>query len=252
MPRYQPTEAERRRGLVVGLWGEPSPGPPELALATAVARGLAKPELDLAMVVASWVGFPDRSRYAPEIAGSLEALEKTGRPAPEHAFGPGLAASLICLPLVLRSYSSNVNVVSGAYHVARLLDPHPVGQWASVAVSVVTACFLQGRSDFAADLIEVLRANEAPPALLTMARGVPVRRVVGLEDRTTNGIEDQLGDVLSVVYRTTNRAAASRGMAGRGPILQRIGEAMLGARDGDGATPIPKELEEMLDQLEST
>jgi hypothetical protein len=164
---------------------------------------------------------------------------------------PGLGAALVTLPLVLRTYLSNQNVLTGAYHLAALLDPHPVGQWAAVAVSVAAACFLRGRSDFVADLIEALRENEAPSELVAMARRLP-NTVLEAQPRWRLGSEvvDGLEPTLAAVIRRrpTGFGAASRPAR---PVLARIEAALIGARDGTPGTELPDELEMILSGMES-
>jgi len=235
-------------GLFTGGLGDPVP---ELRLARTLALGLSRPDFDLAQVVGGWVDTRAEVPYPDEVSGSLTWLADHGVPAPDRAFGPGLAASLVTLPLVLRTSASKLNVVSGAFHVARLLDPHPVGQWAAVAVSVVAACFLHSRLDFAADLIEALRSNDAPSSLLAVARWVPIGDRRPREGVTVGPVEAELAALFGTLYHQPNRAKAWGALEGRGKRVERLGSALLGARDGGSADALPNDLEALLDRLNS-
>ncbi len=250
MPSRQPTIADRRRGFLFGLFGATDDaGPPELRLARLVALEIGEPDVDLHRLVRRWTREPVSPELSSEMRGAVEWLANREPPPPDLGLPPGIGAALITIPLALRTYPSGQNVVSGAYHVARLLDPHPVGQWAAVAVSVVTACFLRGRGDFAPDLIEALRENDAPSGLLAMARRIPTG--IRPEPGSGVGVEGLLEAVLEAVARRSTADPAAIGHRAPDPRAIRLAAALIGARDGMAHQTLSEDLELLLGRLET-
>jgi hypothetical protein len=202
----------------------PAAEPGEVALARVVANQVASPELDLAALVAQWLSGREQLSLSPGVRAALSHLANHGAPAPEQPGLAGLGAAMVCLPLVARHGSSDRNLVSGAYHVARLLDSDPVAHWQAVGVSVATACFLRGQRDVIPEVLGAFRANEAPAGLADVTRRVPI---------WSRPKDDGAGDFEQLLWCLHHFREASRvtaGVADRGPIVLRLAEAMVAAR----------------------
>jgi hypothetical protein len=113
-----------------------------------------------------------------------------------------------------------------------------------MAVSVVAACFLQGRRDFVPDLIEALRVNQAPSELVAGIGRVPIWGA----GRQEGGV---VGQVVLLFWCLHHLSAAKVPgyLAPHGPLLLALGTALVGARDGIAAGSLPEELELTLDRL---
>lgn len=171
------TPAIARTESLLAALIEPFPGPDspgELLLTRILADRLTAPEINLAAIVSDWIAAPIVGQLSPNVAGGLRSLRETGCP-PVDAPGPeSLAAAMVVLPLVTRTWPNDRNVISGAYHLAKLLDPDPANQWRAVGVSLATACFLRGQRDPVPEIATAFRANGAPPELAAAIGRVPV------------------------------------------------------------------------------
>jgi ADP-ribosylglycohydrolase len=109
----------------------------------------------------------------PETGAALVHLARHDAQ-PSEAAGAGSDPLVRVLPVALAAYDAPRTLVSATYHIATLTHPLPEVAWAAVAVNVALARFLQGKRDFVPDVIEALRSNEVPAALLAAVRRVPL------------------------------------------------------------------------------
>lgn len=206
---------------------------------------VADPELDVGRLVAGWTANRDLPGIDAVIRGSLRYLAEQGAPIPVGEGPGGVEAAVVTLPLVLRTWASNANVVSGAYHLSAVLDPSPVGRAVAVGVSVVAACFLRGRRDFVPDLIEALKHNEAPPELVAEARRAPIW---ARPDRAPSGPVESIGELFWALHHLGGTKAAAH-LARCEASVGLLSGALVGARDGVGPSTLDFELEQVLDRL---
>ncbi|MGH7658284.1 MAG: ADP-ribosylglycohydrolase family protein, partial [Gemmatimonadales bacterium] len=146
------------------------------------------------------------------------------------------------LPVALATLASPRNLVSGTWHVARLLHPEERCAWGAVAVNIALARFLLGHRDFVPDVIEALRMNEAPADLIEVVRQVPLRR---REDLPV--MREPAGHVLHTVevalWFAWHEPKLERGLVwianagGDTDTNAAVAGALLGARDGEDAIP---------------
>lgn len=222
-----PPAASSAAGSLVAALVEPFAGPDqpgEAVLAGIVADRMTDPEIDLAAIVSAWITAPIDGRVSPNVAAGLASLRESGCP-PMDAPGPeSLAAALVVLPAVSRTWPNDRNVISGAYHLARLLDPDPANQWRAVGVSLATACFLRGQRDPVPEIAAAFRANDAPPELALAVSRVPVW---GRPQGATPGDFEAL---LWCLHHERYGPRFPESLAGRGPIVHRLARAMHVAR----------------------
>lgn len=241
MPRLPPSLQDRRRGLLAGAVG-PDLEAGERALTRATVLLALSGGLDLGRLTGSWLAVPQEA-LPITVGAALGHLRVTGSPLEEAAGLPTLVPALAVLPLVTRTFQSAPNVVSGSFHVAALLDPSPTSAWAAVAVSVAAACFLQARRDFVADVMEALRANEAPSELLAGLAKVPIWHRAPLPV----GVVAELRDVLWAVHHLPSVAGVTGQLAGLGSTAVALGSALAGARDGAPVADFDEELHHLLE-----
>lgn len=207
--------------------------PGEHALASTLLEE-AGPALDFGRLVGRWIALRDRPFEAPEVLQALHHLADSGSPALEGAFGPGLGAAVVTLPLAGRLARSPRNLTAGTFHLARLLDPHPVGVFAAVAVAVTAACLLGDRRDFVPDVLDVLLANEGPPALIEAVRRVPVFRaepaLSSVDDPAGRGVQGS-AMVLWLLRHERAEPTALERAAPHGPEAVRLVRALIRLRD---------------------
>lgn len=235
----------RAAGTLVGLaagralaLGERPDG--SLALTRILAEDLAAGRRDLRALAQRWV---ERHRVEPadidpETGAALSHLGRHDAP-PSHAAGSGSDALVRVVPVALAAFDAPRTMVSATYHIAALTHPDPVVTWAAVAVNVALARFLQGKRDFVPDVVEALRNNEVPAALLAAVRRVPLPPRSGSPAALGGALDDAeaalrlayheplLERGLEATARPGSHAAGRAGLAG----------ALLGARDGVGAIP---------------
>jgi ADP-ribosylglycohydrolase len=141
--------------------------------------------------------------------------------------------------VALAAYDAPRTLVSATYHIATLTHPLPEVAWAAVAVNVALARFLQGKRDFVPDVIEALRSNEVPAALLAAVRRVPLRTSrTATEDAPGQAVADAEA-ALWLAYHEPVLERGIRGMAtGKAAVGQTgLAGALMGARDGISAIP---------------
>jgi hypothetical protein len=257
--------SDRRAGWLVGavigsmltapaapvamLDGEPVAVPPPpgrrrgaTALADALLAQLAQGGVDLHRLAHEWVQWWESDGFGADgpLGEALGHLREFDAP-PDQLSAGNIAALAATLPAALTAASPR-GMVSGTFHVARLLDPDPLTGLASVAVVVAGATLLEGRQDFVADVIAVLRANDAPPRLLDPVRHLP--RDPYRPPAPPAGVAPDPVDVavwaLWTALHRHRGIPALRDMALLGGIPAEAGAvlgALLGARDGTAGWP---------------
>lgn len=160
--------------LVAGSRG----GPPAVrdaavALADALLLELTGGGVDLQRLARRWVDWQREQGGCrdPLLGQALDHLEEFDAPAAVLA-GGSIAAVAAALPAALASASPRA-MISGSFHVARLLDPSEETALATVATVLAGAALLEGRRDFVPEVVAALRANDAPAALLDPIRTIP-------------------------------------------------------------------------------
>lgn len=225
-------------GRALALGDAPDGG---LALTWLLAEALADGRRDLRELAHRWVERhrDDPSAIDPETAAALVHLARHDAP-PAQAAGQGSDAIVRCLPVALAAFDAPRTLVSATYHIAALTHPDPLVAWSAVALNVALARFLQGKRDFVPDVIEALRNNEVPPALLAAVRRVPLPAGAA---PGSDGVGRALADVEAALRLAYHEPLAERGLASLAPLgaaaAARAGlaGALLGARDGVAAIP---------------
>ena len=237
---------DRARGLLAGLFlSRDRPAPGECALARVLLGALDTPEIDLARIVAGWVALNPGPGLTPAVASGLDWLREHGSPPLPHHEPAGLGAALVVLPLVLRTRFSQANLVSAAYHTAGLVTGSQPGAWAAVAATVTAACFLQDRRDFLGDVLEALKANDAPAALVDGVRQIPFR-LPGREG-SWDGSGDETLELLWASHHLPTAARVAQHLGPLGHVAMTVGIALAGAREGIGPDQsLDADLERML------
>jgi hypothetical protein len=144
-----------------------------LALADALLDELTGGGVDLRRLARRWVEWrrDDGLGLDPFLGEALDHLEQFDAPITVLARG-SIVAVAAALPAALASASPRA-MISGSFHVARLLDPAEETALATVATVLASAALLEGRRDFVPEVVAALRANDAPPALLEAIRTIP-------------------------------------------------------------------------------
>jgi ADP-ribosylglycohydrolase len=227
------------RGALAGAGGVATP----LTLLRVLADELAAGRVDLRMVAERWVESRriDSAGVDPETAAALDFLGRYHAPPEDSgARGPGPFARV--LPIALLTFDSPRNLVSATFHTAALTHPDPGPAWAAVAVNVALATFIQGKRDFVPAVLEVLRGNSVPEALLAAVRRIPLGRRQGLPDPAVAGAE-AVAAAETVLWLAYHEPLLTRGLealaeAGSpsAPVAIAAG-ALMGARDGSAAVP---------------
>ena len=250
MPRLLPALSSRAEGAVLGLaagrWLAAVDGPDcELALALILAEELGAGRPDLRRVAERWVERhqSDSRGIGQETAAALSHIARHGIP-PRQGAGRSADPLVRCIPVALAMFDSPLNLVSGTYHVAALTHPDPAVTWSAVALNVALARFLQGKRDFIADVLEVLRNNPVPEELLGAVRGVPLERRAELSAAELSPA-DAVGCVRAALWLAYHEPLLERGLrwavegrADRRALAGAAG-ALLGARDGVESLPEP-------------
>ncbi|MEO5800947.1 MAG: ADP-ribosylglycohydrolase family protein [Gemmatimonadales bacterium] len=207
------------------------------ALADALLEQLVAGGVDLRQLTRRWVDWraAEGTDVDPLLARAFDHLRDFDAPI-ESLPRPGIAPLAAALPAALAS-SSPQAMIAGAFHVARLLDPSEESALATVAVVVAASRFLEGSRDFLPDVIAVLRANDAPTALLDAVRLIP--RDPGTPPPTPLGETPSPTVALTWLLWTAHHRPRALDvlttMTLHGGISSTIGAvlgALLGARDG--------------------
>lgn len=206
------------------------------ALADALLEQLVGGGVDLRRLAGHWVEWrkEDGTDVDPLLALALDHLRDFDAPV-EALPRPGIAAIAAALPAALAAASPQ-SMVAGAFHVARLLDPSEEAALATVSVVVAASRFLEGSRDFLPDVVEVLRANDAPPLLLDAVRTIPrdPRTVPPLPRGATPSPIESVTWLLWTAHHRPRGLDALAAMAIAGGISPTIGAALgalMGARD---------------------
>jgi hypothetical protein len=246
LSKLVPSLEFRAAGALVGLavgrslaLGDRPDG--NLALTRILADELGAGRRDLQALVHRWVArhAADPRGIEPETAAALAHLARHDAP-PSQAAGKGSDPLMRVLPVALAAYRAPRTLVSATYHIAALTHPDPIVAWSAVAVNVALARFLQGKRDFLPDVVEALRSNEVPDALLAAVRRVPLP-----PDPTAAGSGPGMAvadaeAALRLAYHEPLLDRGLRAVAALGvPAAGRAGlaGALLGARDGVGILP---------------
>lgn len=221
-----------------------SPWDDDTALAVITAEALAEGQVDLRAMAHRAVrwrqedgrGIGDWTRRALDHIATHDAP-------PSDTGGRASNGSLArCIPIALATLATPKNLVSGSWHVARLLHPDERCAWGSVAVNVAAARLLTGYRDFVPEVIDVLRANDAPVELVEAVRRVPVRRKDELPI-TADPPGGVIHTVEIVLWFAYHEPVLERGLTwlvnagGDTDTNAAVAGALMGARDGIGAIP---------------
>jgi hypothetical protein len=229
----------RARGVLLGL---AALGPPsDLALARVLAEEILQPRVDLERLARRWV---ERGAADPGLDAATRAalahLAHHGTPPAAAAGGiAGDGPLAFCLPIGIAARSTLRTLVSGSFHVALLTAPDPVSGWATVAVNVAVAGLLLGRRDVLPEVLDVLRANDAPAELADAIRRVPFLRREELPAPDGSA----LATALPALWLAHHEPKPERGLRwvaevlGAGSRAAGVAAALLAARHGDIQTP---------------
>jgi len=198
--------------------------------------------VDLRRLGGRWVTWleGDGLEAGPVLVAALEHLREFDAPVAELP-AHNATALAAALPAALASGSPRA-MISGAFHVARMLDPDERTGLSTVAMVVAAAELLDGHRDFVAEVVAALRANDAPADLVEALRAIP------RDPRTPPPIpRGDCPDVVQVtswvmwqLHHRPRSADALREMAlagGLRPCVGAILGALLGARDGTATWP---------------
>jgi hypothetical protein len=242
-----PSPADRARGALLGL---ALGGPVPVALARILADALLEPSLDLGRMVGRWTALLDGPvADSAELGPALRYLRDRGAPplADEPAAARDLAAHVV--PIALLTHAQPANLLSGTWHVAAITHPGDDAAWSAVALNVAMARLLQGFRDVVPDVIEALRENAAPAALLERVRRLPLTRQDDLDPASPLAVPA----LETTLWLAAREPIAERGLAWlaeRGAttgVLAAAG-ALFGARHGATAV-VSREASEDLEHL---
>lgn len=236
----------RRRGFLVGaavgaaLAGGPAPAGRRraaIALSDSLLEELLSGGVDLQRLAGKWVTWwrDDGLDADPALEAALSHLADFDAPA-EVLPTRGPSAIAAALPAALTAASPQ-NMVSGAFHTARMLDPDPASGLATVAVVLAAARFLEGGRDFVAEVLGLLRSNDAPRELYdgfaAIARDPRASAVIRRGPSPT-AVETALWALRIAEHRPRSAEALQSELTGReiSPTAGAILGALLGARDG--------------------
>lgn len=221
-----------------------SPFDDDVAMALLLAEELLLGDVDLERLAGRWIQWLDTDGRG---AGNwtrtaLNHIRTHGSPPSGTGGRAPNGAVMRALPVALATRGSPRNLVAGSWHTAALTHPDDRCTWSAVAVNVAAAELLAGRRDFLADVIEVLRVNEAPPELLAAVRRVPLERreeLPILGERAWDAVscaeialwtawhEPDLEEALIWLANAGGDTDTNAAVAG----------GLLGARDGEAAVP---------------
>jgi ADP-ribosyl-[dinitrogen reductase] hydrolase len=221
-----------------------SPYGNDLAFTVILAEELLQSVIDLRRLAHRWLEWADRDGRGidPWTRTALRHIRTTGAPPASTGGQAGNGTISRCLPIALRTFTQPANLVSGTYHSAVLTHPDERCAWGAVAINVAATCFLRGRRDFIGDVLEVLRNNRAPEALLGAVRRVPLEKkeelpITGAQARyVVHGVEIAL-------WFAYHEPDLERGLiwlsnaGGDTDTNTAVAGGLMGARDGEPAVP---------------
>lgn len=221
-----------------------SPFDDDTAMALLLAEELLAGEVDLERLAHRWIDWMDTDGrgIGTWTRTALNHIRTHGSP-PAGTGGVATNGAIMrALPVALATRGTPRNLVAGTWHTAALTHPDDRCTWGAVAVNVAAAELLSGRRDFLADVIEVLRVNDAPAELLAAVRRVPVER---REDLPIVG--ERAGDAVRCVeialWAAWHEPSLEEGLiwlanaGGDSDTNAAVAGGLLGARDGEAAIP---------------
>lgn len=242
-----PRDAPQRRddllaGLAAGaaiVGGTPPAGrtAAPVALAEALVEEFRTGGVDLHRLAGRWTSWHRSDGFGadPVLVEALAHLEEYDAPA-DHLSHANAAALAAALPAAFASASPRA-MMTGAFHVARLLDPDRATGLAAVQLVLAASLLIEGRRDVIGDVITAMRINQAPPAILdTLQRIAREPRVP--PPLPSGSVPDP---VAVAAWALWNVQHAPRGVevledltsrAVESPVVGAIAGALLGARDG--------------------
>jgi hypothetical protein len=245
-PAPKPPDAPgRRRGFLVGAAvgaalaaGTVPAGRrrASLALADDLLTELLGGGVDLHRLAGRWLDWwrVDGIEAGPPLTAAMRHLAEFDAP-PSELSASCTTAVCAVLPAALASATPR-GMVTGTWHVARMLDPDPRTAVLALAVVMASAAMLEGRNDFIADILGILRENDAPPDLVDAM--VAIARDPRAEVAMPTGLEPgALATTTWVLRQVYSGGAAIRILAdvrdvGLSPLAGTLLGALVGARDG--------------------
>lgn len=224
--------------------GDVTPLPPPLgrrpaatALADALLEEFAAGGVDLRRLSSRWIAWwrADGFEAGPLLEAALSQIAEFDAPVATLP-AAGSAPMVAALPAALAS-ATPAAMVSGAFHVARLLDPSEEAGLCAVAAVLTGSRLLDGSRDFIPDVLALLRTNRAGEGLMEAVRAVP--RDPRTSPAFPHGEEPEPVATLSwLLWQLQHRPRGVellRELALRGgasPLLGALLGALVGARDG--------------------
>lgn len=231
--------------------GQLRPSPPPsgrrraaTALADALLEEFLAGGVDLHRLAHRWLDWQEADGLDLDAGAraSLDHLRTYDAPRDDpHPRGASVLAAT--LPAALASRSPGA-MVSGAWHVARLLDPTPAGDLSAVAVVLAGSILLDGRRDFIPEVLSFLRQNEAGEEMLERFRAIPrdPRTPPPVPRGPEPGADVAATWILWQVHHRPRGAEVLDEAARIGNLRPEIGAvlaALLAARDGIASWPGP-------------
>jgi ADP-ribosylglycohydrolase len=160
-------------GDVIPLPAPAGRRPAATALADALLEEFTHGGVDLRRLASRWVAWwrEDGFEAGPLLGAALSQIAEFDAPAATLP-APGSAPMVAALPAALAS-ATPATMVSGAFHVARLLDPSEEAGLCAVAAVLTGSRLLEGSRDFIPDVLALLRTNRASEELVEAVRVVP-------------------------------------------------------------------------------
>jgi ADP-ribosylglycohydrolase len=231
-----PERASGFEAPALALTGEP-------ALALLLAEELLQPEIDLRRLAHAWADWAARDGRGLDqgTCSALNHIRVHDSPPSGSVHESGAGPIVRCVPVALATTHSPASLVSGTYHLVRLTNMEEDSAWAAVAVNVTMARLLAGKRDFIPDVIEALRTNGAPAALLAAARRVPLeqRNDLPCAPGRDRGPAEAMETALWLACREPNFTGALDWLeeSGADAVTTSLAGTLLGARDGEQAIP---------------
>ncbi|MEZ4413449.1 MAG: ADP-ribosylglycohydrolase family protein [Gemmatimonadales bacterium] len=221
-----------------------SPFDDDVAMALLLAEELLTGDVDLERLAQRWISWLDADGRGAGVwtRTALNHIRTHGSPPSGTGGRAPNGAVMRALPVAIATRGSPRNLVAGTWHTAALTHPDDRCTWGAVAVNVAAAELLAGRRDFLADVIEVLRVNEAPAELMAAIRRVPLERreeLPILGDRAWDAVSC-VEIALWAAWNEPNLESALIWLANAGGDTDTnaaVAGGLLGARDGEAAIP---------------
>jgi hypothetical protein len=229
-------------GPVLPLAPPPGRRPATTALADALLEEFALGGVDLRRLTGRWVSWwrDDGYEAGPLLEAALGQIAEFDAPAATLQAASAMPM-VAALPAAIASATPGT-MVSGAYHVAKLLDPSDEAALAAVAIVLAASRLLDGQRDFIPDVLALLRANQASPGFLDALVAVP-RDPRRAPPRPAGEEPDPRATLAWVLWQVQNGAKGVEPLTamvqggGGSPILGALLGALVGARDGIAGWP---------------